>query len=146
MHYHSMRCWNETLEMLIVICIIIYLHVTHAREAWERQALACPFPGGKADGQLRGDVVGRLHLRLTQDTACQFQVWVPGHEAVRKSHPKSWHRDGVLPGHSVTAEAMRADHGPQRPWFPQGLQKIPRTPLLFSTPLSFSCPMPGVRA
>lgn len=67
-----MRCWNETLEMLTVSCIITWLHMTHAQGAQERQALACPFPGGKADGQLRSDLVSRLHPRLTRGSACQL--------------------------------------------------------------------------
>lgn len=72
--------------------------MTHAQEARERQALACPFPGGKAAGQLRSDLVGRLHLQLTQGSACQLQVWVPGHETLRKRSSQTWHGDRPLPG------------------------------------------------
>lgn len=93
-----MRGWNETLDVLTVICIIICLHVTHAWEARERQARACPFPGGKADGQLRRDLVGRLHLRLAQDLAYQLQVWVPGHKTVRKPSSQTLARRRNAPG------------------------------------------------
>lgn len=108
--------------------------MTHAREARERQALACPFPGGKADGQLGRDL-GRLHLRLPQGPACQLQVWVPGHETVRKlsSQTLAWGQNSL--GRIMTADATQADEWPPAtPGFPQGSSRYlpctlsPRTP------------------
>ena len=37
-----LRCWNETLDVQTEICIVIWLHVTHAQGARGRQAPACP--------------------------------------------------------------------------------------------------------
>ena len=120
--------------------------MTHAREAWERQAVACPFPGGKADGQLGSDLVGRLHLRLTQDAACQLRVWMLGHETVRKSRPRSWRGDRILPGHGVTADAAQADKWPPATLVPtRAPEGSHHTPYLL-TPLGFICAVPGVRA
>lgn len=61
-----MRLWNETSELLTVIHITIWLHMTRAQETQEGQVLACPFRGGKASGHLRSNPVDRLHLWLPQ--------------------------------------------------------------------------------
>lgn len=120
--------------------------MTHAREARERQAVACPFPGGKADGQLGSDLVGRLRLRLTQDAACQLRGWMLGHETVRKSRPRSWRGDRILPGHGMTAGAAQADKWPPAPLVPtRPPEGSHHTPYLL-TPLGFICTVPGVRA